>query len=639
MVEIDQLGLAGAPTAFRISLSRTIWNDGVRMKASVSLLTSGRWRWLAGMLWVAVTMASVTPLARAQSPGADEPDSAAVEAVSPAQPGQQPLAPPDTSSPRATLQSFLTALSNAYNLLIADAEEEVIFHEARRAARCLDLSEVAPEFRVDVGLETALQLKEVMDRIGLPPIEEVPGAEEIKPADPQGQVLDKWSIPKTEITIARVTKGAKKGEYLFDAKTVAEAEEVFERVKALEYQNSETMTPYLYSEYLYTPGPWIKRKWTRTLPAWLQYPVYEQAVWQWLGLLVSLVLGYVLARLFYRAGRRWDRGRGREGVPSRGGKIVAIGSIILVTYAAGWLIHHQVRITGEVLQTTTTILSIVIFALIGWAAGTLFRSIGNRIIASRRLRPKGIDSQFVRLTYQLLTILVVVGLAFYLANRLGIPAYSLLTGLGVGGLAVALAARETLANFFGSLMIMMDRPFRVGDWIKVGDQEGTVEDIGFRSIRMRTFYNSVLSIPNAETVNVAVDNMGMRQFRRVRTVLQVTYDTPVERLESFVEGIKEIILAHPDTRKDYFHVVFNDFGAHSLDILVYFFLKVPDWAVELAARERIFIDIIRLAERLNVNFAFPTRTLHVDSLPTVPGATPADFPTEDPKRQFAPSSR
>ena len=125
---------------------------------------------------------------------------------------------------------------------------------------------------------------------------------------------------------------------------------------------------------------------------------------------------------------------------------------------------------------------------------------------------------------------------------------------------------------------------------------------------------------------MAVDNMGMRKLRRVRTVLQVTYDTPVGRLEEFVEGIAQSILAHPDTRKDYFHVVFNDFGAHSLDILVYFFLKVPDWGTELVERQRIFADIIRLAERLDVTFAFPTRTLHVDTLST----------PEHPKRQFPP---
>ena len=522
----------------------------------------------------------------------------------------------------------MTSLSKAYNLILAEAEREreKIIYEVRRAVRCLDVSEIAPTFRREFGAETALHLKEIIDRVGLPPFEEIPGQEDLQPTGLEAEPLEKWRIPKTDITIARITEGPRKGEYLFDTRTVAEAEEAFERVRSLEYQISETMTPYIYNEYLYTPGTWIKREWARRLPSWLRNPIYEQAVWQWTGMLVTLVLGYLVAWLLYRVARRWDRRRSGRGAPSRRGQILAIGSMILIAHAAGWLIHEQVRITGEVLQVVTVILRLVTFVLIGWAAAAVLHSIGNRIIASRRLRPKGIDSQLVRLTYRGLTILVAIGLAFYLADRLGIPAYSLLTGLGVGGLAVALAARETLANFFGSIMIMTDRPFRIGDWIKVGEQEGTVEDIGFRSTRIRTFYNSLLSIPNAETVNVAVDNMGMRKFRRVRTVLQVPYDTPVERLEAFVEGIKQLILAHPDTRKDYFHVVFNDFGAHSLDILVYFFLNVPDWGTELVERQRIFADIIRLAEHLDVTFAFPTRTLHVDTLST----------PEHPKRQLAP---
>ena len=106
-----------------------------------------------------------------------------------------------------------------------------------------------------------------------------------------------------------------------------------------------------------------------------------------------------------------------------------------------------------------------------------------------------------------------------------------------------------------------------------------------------------------------------RKFRRVKTLIQVNYDTPVERLESFVEGIKKIIEEHPNTRKDFFHIVFNDFGEHSLNVLLYFFLKVPDWSTELLQRQKIFLDIMKLAESMDVKFAFPTRTLHVKSIP------------------------
>jgi len=527
-----------------------------------------------------------------------------------------PLAPPDTSSPRATVQSFITALNNAYTLIVAEESEQKYIPKLERAMRCLDLHKIAPEFRLESGLEAAVLLKEIIDRIGLPPYQDIPGVEDLHKTDGDDDiVLEKWAFPKTEITIALITDGPQKGEYLFDSRTVAKAVAFFKLVSHLDYQEVETVTPNIYGEYRFTPGPWIDRQWIKELPSHFRQPILDQTVWQWAAMGLVLVFGAALSFLAYRAAQIWDRHRKTSDVSPQGGRFLAILFMIGVTYFETTIIESQIRITGGTLRTIVVVLDIILVLLVAWAVTTVLRAIAESIIANRRLRPKGIDSQLVRLTFRFITILVVMGLFFHTADRLGVPAYSVLTGLGVGGLAVAFAARETLANFLGSIMIMFDRPFRIGDWIKVGDSEGTVQDIGFRSTKIRTFYDSVLSIPNAETVNVAVDNMGMRQFRRVRTVLQVTYDTPVDRLESFVEGIKVIIRANPHTRKDYFHVVFNDFGAHSLDIMVYFFLKVPDWTFELIERERIFLEIIHLAESLDVSFAFPTRTLHVETLP------------------------
>ena len=171
----------------------------------------------------------------------------------------------------------------------------------------------------------------------------------------------------------------------------------------------------------------------------------------------------------------------------------------------------------------------------------------------------------------------------------------LLAGLGVGGLAVALAARETLTDVFGSLMILADRPYRIGHWVIIGDKEGTVQSIGLRSTRICTVYDSVLTIPNSTAVSGIVDNMGMRSWRRVKTMVGILYDTPPERIKAFLEGIKRIIQTNTTTRKDYFHVVLNDFGPDHLAILLYFFFNVPDWSTELVERQRVFLEVIRLA--------------------------------------------
>jgi MscS family membrane protein len=189
---------------------------------------------------------------------------------------------------------------------------------------------------------------------------------------------------------------------------------------------------------------------------------------------------------------------------------------------------------------------------------------------------------------------------------------AVLGALGVGGVALAFAAQDTIGNFFGSITVLFDRPFGIGDWIIIGDVEGTVERVGFRSTRVRTFYNSMVTIPNSMMVNTQVDNYGARRYRRVKVMLSVTYSTPPEKIDAFCEGIRELIRLHPYTRKDYYHVYFNQFADSSLDILLYAFFEVPDWGTELRERHRLFVDILRLADRLGIEFAFPTRTVWLE---------------------------
>jgi MscS family membrane protein len=135
--------------------------------------------------------------------------------------------------------------------------------------------------------------------------------------------------------------------------------------------------------------------------------------------------------------------------------------------------------------------------------------------------------------------------------------------------------------------------------------------VGFRSTRVRTFYNSLVTMPNSILTTTKIDNMGARRFRRMKQVLSVTYDTSPEKIEAFCEGIRKIIQLHPYMRKDYYQVYFNEYGAASLNILVYVFWATPDWSMELRERHRFLLDILRLAKQLDVEFAFPTQTLYL----------------------------
>jgi len=216
-----------------------------------------------------------------------------------------------------------------------------------------------------------------------------------------------------------------------------------------------------------------------------------------------------------------------------------------------------------------------------------------------------IDSQLIRLGLRLLATILSVIILVMGAQHLGIPAYSVIAGLGVGGIAVALAAKDSLANLLGSLLIMFEKPFRVGHWIKLGNTEGIVESIGFRSTRIRTFYNSLVSIPSNTLVNSTVDNMEMRRYRRVRTTLQLSYDTPADKVEAFIEAIRQLVLDSPHTFKGRYRIRLDDFSDIGLQILVNFFLDVANTKEEQHERQQLLMGILRLAETMEIQFVSP----------------------------------
>jgi MscS family membrane protein len=288
---------------------------------------------------------------------------------------------------------------------------------------------------------------------------------------------------------------------------------------------------------------------------------------------------------------------------------VAVFAWLMVPFCA------QLHISGSVLFATGTASVAVLYLAATWAVFIGAGAIAESIVRIQQSRVGGIDSQLIRLGARLIGLVTAIALLIEGADEMGFPSYSVLTGLGFGGFAIAFAARETLANLLGSIAIMLEKPFRSGDWIKVDEAEGKVEYVGFRSTRIRTFGDSLISIPNSVVANAVIDNLDLRGRRRQRFFVQITYGTPPEKVEIFVDGIRRIIAEHPLTDKNVSYIYFNSFGESGLDILLYFYLQVPDFATELREREAILMKILKLGKAVGVEFAFPTRTLHIDGAP------------------------
>lgn len=240
------------------------------------------------------------------------------------------------------------------------------------------------------------------------------------------------------------------------------------------------------------------------------------------------------------------------------------------------------------------------------------------------------DDQIVPVVEQGTQVLVWLAGFLLVLQVSGVEVWGALAGLGIGSVAVALAAQDSLANLFGALNIFLDRPFQVGDWVVIGGVEGTVEEVGFRSFRVRTPQDSLVTIPNSRVTDTDIENQGARRRRRVKFALGLTYDTPPERITAFMEAVRGLLRADPLVDAD-LEVRIDGLGASSIDVMLYFYLKTTRWTDELAFKDGLYLAILRTASELGVQFAYPTRTLHVASMPrTERPAEPADPVVQSP---------
>jgi len=198
----------------------------------------------------------------------------------------------------------------------------------------------------------------------------------------------------------------------------------------------------------------------------------------------------------------------------------------------------------------------------------------------------------------------------------GINVSAILASLGLGGLAFALAAKDTIANLFGGLTVLIDKSMRKGDWIKIGEVEGIVEDIGLRTSKIRTFEKSLITIPNQVLANQSLENFSRRNVRRIKMVIGVTYDTTEAQMRGILEDIRTMLKSHPGiAQNELMMVYFRDFGASSLDIFVYCFTNTSDWEKYLAIREDVNLKIMEIVEKHGASFAFPSTSIYVEKLP------------------------
>jgi small-conductance mechanosensitive channel len=497
----------------------------------------------------------------------------------------------ELKSPRATMRTFL--------------EEYKRWDDGGReyVARTLDLTSIPALMRNSMLPMMATYLKQTLDRVGYVVWQQVPD-------DPERTIpYIHFRHPRGSIVIAPVREDSVVT-WKFTAETMDDVRGLYEALEDVPLASSlipdQELAPYFYLNHLvrrHAPG-------LTGIHAGLED-------WQWFGIVLTVIIVLLAAAAFDLLGRVVLHRAMRRADDETRQHVRRHALIPLAVTLAVWLAYACLTNIGLPL-TVFPLLHALAVVVMGIGLIWTFYSLAGLVQEHLYTRATQTVSYYDDLLVALIgsafrAVVVIAGLAF-LAREVGIPLNGVLAGLGVGGLAIAIAARDTLANVFGSAVILADRPFSRGDLVVAAGHEGYIMSVGLRSTQMRTEGDSVVSIPNSVLANEVINNMGKRRQRRVKAVISVTYDTHPDQLEAFAKGLRETMEKQPRVRGMRISAGVRGLADSSIEFEISCYLDVPTNEIEREERHRLFLDIVRLAEEIGVRFAFPTRTIHFEGM-------------------------
>jgi MscS family membrane protein len=496
------------------------------------------------------------------------------------------------SSPRATFRTFIRALNH---------------DDLDTAVACLDLRDISPAARADVGAELARRLKQVMDRSRLVVFQQLPdsnhGPHYIWLAQEDGL-----------IDMAREYTGERKGEWLFSAATVRSIDRLFAEsegrphVPEIRSLIGSDPRPILWRE----PGLWLRSR----MPVWALYSVLTTKnvhlkVYQLagIGLLLTSVFGiYRLVRAMTARGVLQVLRLASTDLPldALRRRLRALSVLLCVIFLRSGLI--LLTLDKLLLATALTVLNPLLWLCLAWMALRFIDLVGDavQVRLSSNERHVVTSQMLLPVTSLLFKIMILLGTLFQLMYLFDWHVTAVLTGLGIGGLAFALGAQDSLKNLFGSFTLIADRPFVVGERVKIGQHgEGVVEIVGLRSTRIRTGEDAVLTVPNSDLTTMHITNYGRKRPCHYKAVLSVVFATPPERLLAFRDGIRELIRQQETSDIEKSIVGISDLVPSGIELDVDFYFEATSQRSELDIREELIVKILRLAERLRIQFAAP----------------------------------
>ena len=516
---------------------------------------------------------------------------------------QELLSPAETGTPRETLQSFLEStegVEKAYREMTAGGSRPADFDWLiTRGLSTLDLSQIPEYLLRQKSRESALMLREVLDRVELPDLATIPG-----PGD--SEIPATYTIPGTAIQITRIKEGQNQGEFLFSSETVDSIDEVYERAKVLPYQSGAIEG--FYEKLRFFPRLDWMWKLVSTLPPEAHRTWFGLAIWQWVGYAAAILVSLLILSLLYllgRASRRIDPSRHKVGL--------LVSSVIpltglLVPIALKQYVSLGLSIYGDVLAVTNFVANVVLLliALFSvWAIG--YRIVEVAAAAADRSDSR-VNALLIRLFGKLLTIFAGVVVLIEGGDSLGIPMTTLLAGAGVGGLALALGAQAAVKNLVGSMMILLDSPFKAGERIVAKGFDGVVEDVGIRSTRMRLRNGQEATLPNEMMAQVEVTNISRRLYIQKVFLFHLPLDTGAAKVSQALSLLRKRVEGHEgESEKFPPRVMIGDIGREAIEIRAIVWYHASETGNFPAWLETTTLQILRDLEDADIQLIPPAR--------------------------------
>lgn len=382
--------------------------------------------------------------------------------------------------------------------------------------------------------------------------------------------------------------------------------------------------PALYKRYF----PLGVSRLANQLPAPLQKTYLDVALWKYLAVPALIIVGFLAYYIFYFLLFLVIRIVGNKYVRHLRGELKLkkkLATFISIYFAIGIVITLLPGIMLPVLLVNflipfLMIIRVVVLIVVILRVADVFFLYARDYVEKT---PSKMDDQLLPIFIKMVQFVIIIGGAINIMKALEVNVTAVVAGVSIGGLAVALAAQDTVKNFIGSAMIFLDKPFQIGDYVIGGGYEGTVEEVGFRTTRLRNADRSVISVPNGNVANDTINNLGLRPSRRMQLTIGLMYSTPPDKIDKYLKALRTMVDVHPKASSDDHMIRFHNLGASSLDIFFRAYLFAPTLVDELEIREEIIFGIVRAAEQVGVSFAFPSTSVYMEQ------TTPPEEDTRD----------